>query len=226
MQQVYMATVDCVPEDFESKINELHKQRRAKVLRCKNIMDKKRSYLAGKLLTYAANQLNISEDEIILAPFDWDKLTMRKEEASRLEHSVYGSISHAGDCVVVGISDAPLGIDIEQYRYRFCNQPQKRMESVARKVMNDKEYEKYKKLSEDLIKQKDFFLWIWTRKEAYSKWDGRGIAMELSKIDALKNEQFLSRKINVNTEDYIWCSIYTSNVNAKKVDYFYLPKEG
>lgn len=223
MQHIYLASVNAVPCDFETKLEELNEQRRAKVLRCKNIMDKKRSYLAGRLLSYGTKQEGIEEASVCLAPYDWEKV--KKVQANTEgEKRFFGNISHSGEYVAVAISDEPVGVDIEQYRMRYNKTNTKRhMELLAKRIMNEAEYEKYSNISQmkecsegaELCEDaKDFFLQLWTRKEAYAKWNGKGIALDFSGIDVLC-DNFYSRKIGLEASDYLWLSVYPYDCDIK-----------
>lgn len=221
MQHIYLASVQEVPDDFETKLNELNEQRRAKVLRCKNIMDKKRSYLAGKLLSRAAEEEGIKEVSVCMAPYDWE--TIRRQE----NHTCYANVSHSGEYVAVAISDGPVGVDIEQYGTRYGKTKAKNsINPLAKKVLNEAEYAKFQSLltgenqpenKEPFENEKDFFLKIWTRKEAYAKWDGKGIAMNFSEIDALGGNDFYSKKIFLEDQDFLWLSVYPFSDNQQNV---------
>lgn len=204
MRKIYIASVNQVPEDFESQLEKLHSQRRAKVLRCKNIMDKKRAFLAGKLMTEALEELGIQEDMVQLAPFDREKGLVW-----------YANISHSGDYAAFAIADMPIGIDIEHYGARYGGKNQgKNIDILAKKVLRATEYTLYERIRDEkefdceYVNEKDYFLKLWTRKEAYAKWDGRGISMDLRIIDALSDKGFLSEKKMLKDGDFLWCSIY------------------
>lgn len=221
MQHIYLASVQEVPDDFETKLDEFNEQRRAKVLRCKNIMDKKRSYLAGKLLSYATEEEGVEEASVFLAPYD------REMIKQQVKHAYYANISHSGDYVAVAVSDEPVGVDIEQYGTRYGKENAKKsIDLLAKKVLNEAEYAKYQSLligqdqpesKESFENEKDFFLKIWTRKEAYAKWDGKGIAMNFSGIDALGGNDFYSKKICLENQDFLWMSVYPFSGDQKDV---------
>ncbi len=221
MHHIFLASVQEVPDDFETRLEKFSEQRRAKVLRCKNLMDKKRSYLAGRLLSHAAEEEGIEETFVCLAPYDWESI---RQQGSR---AYYANISHSGDYAAVVISDEPVGVDMEQYGARYGGAKAGRsIEMLARKVLNEAEYAAYRSFftkggrpdkTDEFIDEKDFFLKIWTRKEAYAKWDGKGIALDFSGIDALCEDVFYSRKICLKERDFLWLSVYPFLDNMQNV---------
>lgn len=86
------------------------------------------------------------------------------------------SLSHSGTCVVCGISDFQIGVDTEQIILPFpkeilsCFSPDERAECESGTEME----------------QADAFYRIWTRKEAYGKWNGMGLNQAFSAIDIYK----------------------------------------
>ena len=91
---------------------------------------------------------------------------------------VHFSVSHSGNYVVCCIDENPCGIDIETLRdvqlktaKRFCTENELEFINSA----DDK---------------RTAFLYIWTRKEAYFKSLGCGIATILRAVDVLKTDGF------------------------------------
>lgn len=88
------------------------------------------------------------------------------------------SVSHTDDLWVCLISEgtAPVGVDIQKIKST-------RQDKIADRYFTDDEKDKF--INED----KDFFFKIWTRKEAYAKYTGKGLTKELSKISTLNNSE-------------------------------------
>lgn len=182
---------------YEKWIERLHKQRRSKILRCKNACDRDRSLMAGILLRYALEK----------AGYDYEHLRFGVTKAGRpvieSEESLFYSISHSGDYVVCLLADCNVGVDIESATRRlFQKGKEAQLERVAKHSFSQKEYEEY--LLADDGKKKEIFLKYWTRKESYSKALGIGLTMDFSSIE-VPEEYYLSRWL---LEDY-YISIYT-----------------
>ncbi|MCR5417802.1 MAG: 4'-phosphopantetheinyl transferase superfamily protein [Lachnospiraceae bacterium] len=115
------------------------------------------------------------------------------------------SISHSGDYVAVAISDREVGVDIQKRRSV--------RESLTDRVMSPEEKREYDRLcSEDAGSEaaREYFLSVWTAKEAVSKMDGRGIFAMLPELsrDGWKEKakaKILSRKI---ADDYMLAVAY------------------
>ena len=126
-----------------------------------------------------------------------------KPEAISFAHSSHGkpvlpndktqfNVSHSGDYWVGCVDDAPCGIDIEIIRDVNLNSAKRFSTENELKYINS---HNDKNLA---------LLEIWTKKEAYFKSIGCGIATILSAVDVL-NEENISTKI---TDEYI-ISIYS-----------------
>ena len=88
------------------------------------------------------------------------------------------SVSHTEDLWVCLISDGenPVGVDIQKIK-------ETRQERIAERYFTDEEKEY---LNE---KRECAFFEIWTRKEAYAKYTGRGLTKELAEISTLDNDE-------------------------------------
>lgn len=195
MQRVFYMSIDALRGaiDWENELSKVSEQRRAKVLRCKSDEDRLRSLAAGLLLRFGEDNLG-------------------EQERS------YSNVTHSGDYAAVAFSHEPVGVDLELVS-RFADEQgvigarqRKKMASVARKAFSAEE----RAIFEDLLAREeagigqppgerpvDFFLQTWTRKEAYAKQIGRGIAMDLTSIDTLVDNCFYSAFL----EDSFWLSI-------------------
>lgn len=195
MQTVFYMSIDALrgDMDWERELSGVSEQRRAKVLRCKSDEDRLRSLAAGLLLRFGEEHL---------------------EESRRL----FSNVTHSGDYAAVAFSYEPIGVDLEPVA-RFADprgamgeRLKKKMAGVARKAFSTEE----RRILEQLLSEweaengqpqgerpVDFFLRTWTRKEAYAKQIGRGIAMDLTSVDTLEDACFYS----VLLEDAFWLSV-------------------
>lgn len=89
---------------------------------------------------------------------------------------IHFNMSHSGDYVVIGVSDENIGIDIEYKSRNYL--------SVAKRCFHRQEYEEIIGLDTE-EEQKKRFLEIWTMKEAYIKWEGKGMSIPLNSFSVI-----------------------------------------
>lgn len=88
------------------------------------------------------------------------------------------SLSHSKGLIAVAIADVSIGVDVEKIRNFSSNQ-----DEIFREVATEKEFLIYSGLENK--RKVEFFLKIWSRKEALSKIDNRGVDfIYLKNIDA------------------------------------------
>ena len=98
---------------------------------------------------------------------------MRKPQLLNIEANAAFNLSHSGNCVVCGVSYFHLGIDTEQIILPYPKEILSCFSSAERaecECGNDEE-------------QADAFYKLWTRKEAYGKWNGYGLNQDLAAVD-------------------------------------------
>ena len=198
MLKLYVANTKLISNQavFDSFINKMNEQRRAKVLRCKNEEDRLCSLLAGVLLRHGLEQEGLDYDLLEFA------ITPERKPVLSSHPEVHFSISHSGNQAVCLISDHEIGVDIENRNRRLFEQGQEEhLLAVARRSFSESEYGRVLNASKE--EQQELFLKLWTRKEAVSKAIGKGLAMDFSKINE-PEEKYLSFWLN---EEY-YLSIY------------------
>ncbi len=126
---------------------------------------KREKYYVWKLLGYALGRsfgLKIEE------------LTFQKTAEGRYyTDKAEFSLSHSKGALAVAVSRAAVGVDIEEKKTCFRNE-------MAERIMTAEEYKAYKILSDD--EKKDFFVKIWTAKEALFK-ESKGVGFVPDKWD-------------------------------------------
>ncbi len=134
-----------------------NRQEKADKLRKKP--DKKLSIAAGELVRKAVSEkFNISKNDIRFRVGENGKPYIK-------DVKIEFSISHSGDIAVCAISDKPVGIDIEKIRDININ--------LVKRVFTPDE-QQY--VLEKWSLSKERFFEVWTRKEAYAKMNGKGVA--------------------------------------------------
>ena len=150
-------------EEFLRMYQSLDKARKQKIDRLKQEPDRRLSAAAGMLARRAiSHHFGIDPKEISF------RLGKNKQPyADGLD--IHFSLSHSGELAVCAISDKPVGIDVEKIRdVNF---------GVAKKCFTKKEKDYV--FSDKRKRQRRFFE-VWTKKEAYAKRRGMGVAQFLS----------------------------------------------
>lgn len=96
-----------------------------------------------------------------------------------VKERIHFNMSHSGDYVVIAVSDAPVGIDIEHKTRNYSQ--------IAKRCFCKGEYEDMIELP--MERQPKRFLEIWTMKEAYIKWNGKGMQILFHSFD-VRNPEF------------------------------------
>jgi 4'-phosphopantetheinyl transferase len=152
------ALIERLPEPERRRASALHLEPRC-------------SFVLGRVLlrTTVARRTGVSPDDVtvVLEP------SGRPGLAAPLDgYSV--SISHSGWLVVVGVANRPLGVDVEWVRHSA------RFPQVAARVCSPRELRRIGRLEESAKERA--FLTVWSRKEAYGKAIGRGIAFPMRSV--------------------------------------------
>lgn len=179
---LYIANLsDFAIDEYEKYYSMLDCQRRESVSRMRNENDKKRSVLGEALARKGiSSALGIDEAEIRVKRSENGKPYCENAD-------VYFSISHSKSIVVCAIGGSELGADVEYIRDVEAR--------VLRFACTENETKKYfpdlnigdgaEKLPPEY--KREFFR-IWTAKEAYGKFLGKGISamrnLELSEISS------------------------------------------
>jgi 4'-phosphopantetheinyl transferase len=93
------------------------------------------------------------------------------------------SISHSGNILTAILSDKDVGIDIEKI------DTDRDYIKIAKRYFNESNYK-------ICIEKADNFYDLWTKKEAYSKYLGKGINRQLLKSELIKDDNFTFTSIN------------------------------
>ena len=126
---------------------------------------------------------------------------------------IYFSITHSNNIVCLAVEKyTEIGIDLELIK--------KHNTSVAKKIMNDKEYEIYQKIKTFNDEQNNYFYELWTKKESYVKRYGTSITINPKNIDISKGEQnneFISKIIEINNKQYMLSTCGITKIKIEEV---------
>lgn len=186
MLKVYYGHIKLVKDQqvFDKWFEKMNSERKEKILRLQNDVDKQRSLLAGILLNFGL-------------------------EKDRFAKKIYYSISHSGNYVICVLSNRRVGVDIEnKFRSVFSEYKDERMDRIAQKCLTMGEEIRFQSCDEE--EKVDMMMNFWTRKESYSKAIGKGLAMDFSTIDTEKMDGlYWSGWL----EDGYFCSLYVEDGN-------------
>ena len=172
MTQIFLSEIETLMnrETILSYFPFLSQIRREKLLRLRSDSDRTQSILSELLLRKVAGDfLDIKGEEISLAEAPSGKPYFP------LSPKYHFSLSHTEGAVLVAVSDQPIGVDIEHYRFVE--------EAVFDRVLTPNERKAMLLHGSDV---KASFLEIWTRKEAYLKWTGEGLFVSPDTIDTTR----------------------------------------
>lgn len=110
------------------------------------------------------------------------------------------NISHSENAVAVAISDSEVGIDCEKLRNADLR--------VAKRRFTEKEYAYIIKDSSETDLR---FFEIWTKKEAYLKFCGKGLTMPLNSFDVTDGS--LDKSFHTYQKDVFFISVCTDSPN-------------
>lgn len=152
-------------------------------------VDKKRALFGEALIRYLIlKHKGIRNEKIAFVYNEFGK--------PYLNHSsnFYFNISHSGDWVICAIGSHEIGVDIEQIEPIET-------EELARGCFTKMEYDELIKKSEE--ERNRFFFSIWTLKESYVKWIGKGLTISFDSFRFEINDKIevisdVNKKVNFN----------------------------
>lgn len=145
----------------ESLDNIISSRAKEKIGNFKFISDRKRS-LCGELLV----RYMIANKDIVL-----DVDSNGKPYCKNFPE-IHFNISHSGDWVICAICDSPIGVDIEKIGHADLQ--------IAKRFFT--EYE-YRQLLNQETNRSELFYKLWTLKESYMKYTGKGLLIPLNSFE-------------------------------------------
>ena len=148
----------------------LNDQELARANRMKNTLLRDRVILSrGWLRTLLAANLAVSAKELSFSQGQYGKPTL-------LDHPLYFNVSHTNSYLAIVLADVEnIGIDIEQIKSRPM------LTDIAKRCFSDAEFSYWSNLPSE--QQLQLFYQFWTKKEAFVKAVGRGLALGLDECE-------------------------------------------
>ncbi len=236
MLNIYMANLIGLEDFYDEKVNMLHRERAEKIGAYKMPADRIRGLGAGLLLErglegYLAD-LRVNAEATGQDGGNERNLRYiipKDEEGRYIIHYGYGpqgkpylidypgiyfSLSHSGNMAVLAISDREVGIDVQERRgYQ---------EKVVKRFYHESEIAVIEAISDSAEKVNCFYQ-MWTAKEAYIKFTGKGMGQDLRSFGVdLANECILEegkevalcKTIRMESNDY-FCSLVCDKKQQK-----------
>lgn len=151
--------------------NQLSESRKNKILNYKAAEDKLRSAVCGLLLNYAYAQYCESVGKSICIPEE----KQEKNKRPFIEGGFYYSVSHSGAWCMIIWSDKNCGADIQKVVSLKAD--------IAGRFYNSQEKDYLLNKSEDEYKKTLFD--IWTLKESFVKYNGRGMSYGFDRFSVI-----------------------------------------
>ena len=174
----------------------LPRERREKISRFKHDSDKLRSLAAGLLIHHVTGGAPIVISE--------------RGKPYIADGSVHFSVSHSGSYAAIAVDISEVGLDIEKL-------PDRDHMRIAERHFHPEELE-YLRGAEDSARA---FTRVWTRKEAYLKQLGTGIADDLRAFDTVSGE-LSQRIVSVDMEGYVLSVCADRSITESDIDISFL----
>ncbi|WP_458119531.1 4'-phosphopantetheinyl transferase family protein [Paenibacillus sp. Z6-24] len=156
---------DLIPEDGMERLREaVSEERKQASLKFHRQQDAQRSLIGEALLLHILRErYHLSAGSVSIAKNAYGKPYLEEYP------DIYFNISHAGDWIVCADGTVPVGIDIEQVRpIDFA---------IAERFFTASEYTQLMKAPPQ--QQLQLFYTLWTLKESYIKYIGKGLSVPL-----------------------------------------------
>jgi len=134
-----------------------------------------KSYSESFALKILSEYLNVDEKSLVVLRDRFGKPYLKDYPETHF------NISHTKGAIVCAVSDKQVGIDIEGLR--------KVNYKIAEKYFTEAEKEY---IFSEVKGQDDRFIEVWTKKEAYVKWVGRGMEIPLDSFDTIGMDNVVS----------------------------------
>lgn len=172
MLNIYLADLTGLEDFYDEKVNMLHQERAKKLSAYKMSADRIRGLGAGLLLEKGLEDylgICLPKDENGRCIIRYGYGPQGKPYLKDYPYIQF-SLSHSGNVAVLALSDSEVGLDVQEYRgYN---------EKIANRFYHEKEIKMLESVSEPEKKERLFYK-IWTCKESYIKYTGKGMWEEL-----------------------------------------------
>lgn len=129
----------------------------------------------------------------------------------KLDHdiTVHFNLSHAGDYILIAVSDSPVGIDIERYETDL------NINEIMEIAFSEKEI---RYLNRQTSPNKTFFK-LWTRKEALLKATSKGLNDDIRYVPCLNGKHAVSAALLNNSQHWRVSNFAVDNQHTGSIAY-------
>jgi len=161
-------------------------------------IDKKLSLISEMFVRYIVWKiLEVNNSDIILSKNNYGKPFLVGFPDFQF------NISHTRCAIVIGFSEKPIGIDIEKINIADL--------TIAELFFSENELNY---ILSDQQQQNKLFYEVWTKKESYIKWLGKGLSIPLATFDIISNE--LDELFNLIHIDNYLISVCSENIYGER----------
>lgn len=181
MTEVYIFDVNMLdePEVFDRGLLSVPAERREKVLKFRQQKDRRLSLGAGLLLEYVLRKYGKGTSRPVI-------IYGEKGKPELADCPFFFNLSHSGHYAVCAVSDAPVGVDVEEIRQI--------KDGLIKYVCTDSEKEHLFGLQGSTRDSE--FTRLWTAKESLMKCDGTGLSMIPKNIEVSFGSEMKAKLIN------------------------------
>ncbi|MGE5629550.1 MAG: 4'-phosphopantetheinyl transferase family protein [Caulobacteraceae bacterium] len=185
-------------ELFDKLISYTDNDKKQRILKCRNILDKQRILLGDTLVrSIICKKLQIRNGEIAFEYNGYGKPLLKNNG------KFHFNIAHSGDWVIVGEDSMPLGVDVEQ----ICEID---YIDIAGRFFSEYEFQ-WLLNQHDYEKIEGFYI-LWTLKESYIKMVGKGLSIPLNSFSIILDKNRFPSILNADN------SIANAYLSYKKID--------
>lgn len=225
MIRIYYKEVngDCSYEQSLAMYNSLTPERQEKIKKLRSAgVARKRIEIGYFLQQVLSRELKVPMDCIAYSygengkpALDFKTLgrNLQKKGLPLERTGLYFNMSHSGKYVVIAVSDVDVGIDVEHKAKNY--------RQVAKRFFCEEEYRSICACPDE-AEQKQCFLEIWTKKEAYIKLTGLGMQTPLNEFNVFHSLQYKGQKLCfqvIDVEFNTWDSHYKICVCSTDTEY-------
>lgn len=160
-------------ESLQNKLEQLPDILQEKIWKCRNFPDRCRRMAGYLLLRYAlvCRKENEEEADRLLGTY-----TVAEGGKPYLagKPEIQFNISHSGHWAVCAVAEEPVGIDIQEKRMLHGN--------LAARFFSERENQALARCEREAEREAMFFR-LWCAKEAYVKWNGKGLAQGIRQVE-------------------------------------------
>jgi 4'-phosphopantetheinyl transferase len=199
MIEVYAVKLDKLIEKPKSNelILYLPEEKQDRIKRFYNQKDADRSLIADILIrAIIIRKTGISNKDIVFYNNEWNKPFLKDF------NNFHFNISHSGNWVVCAIDDSSVGIDIEKIHLVEDY-------DIAKRFFSKAEYEAL--LRKNSSQRMSFFYDLWSIKESYVKWVGKGLSIPLDSFSIYLEDNAIKL---ITDNQYDICYFKQFNIDA------------